>query len=594
MHYTKLNPVTNCVFSEENVYALKKSNGLCYNCNRNQELMILQLASFVPDNEENFDEEVEKYRQSLEKSYRLCAHCERVVKRSLNQVKSHIVGSKMSAKLSEKLHNNVIPPTKKWQIIQIGIYAIFFVTLINFWMTLSEFRISHEKLTTFFGSEMTENFLSALSYVLAIKSLIIEFVYHTLDNPILQGAWIYMTTGAQFLQKLTGNFDWTCFSTIDCKEFLNISTMLAIIMLIILFEGQNLGSQLTLLFFWAVKTLLHNHEMLVEPIETEFLHVTDLICAFIALGLSYRNLNMTKVTFKHCDDLNKSFHKICAEIEEDSDPEIDDSCSNLMNSTLKSQNASFYAENHFSRTPSVISTSFKSPSEMNFSRLSSKNVMDNVSKLTQLNLNQSQSSRSFNTAIENPFYNHMNLDRQTPSSVLSYRGNAIISPPKLNRESVVGEASWVAGGFWTTSPKKSIFPANADFVPIMSRTSSQSSGFESQPGAGSRENSIEKTIIDTIRPIRPHPIYPSTFNTSSQENSFTKPLSSPRTLSISRISLASRQSNRSLFGETNFNDTSSLYSNYRSNGRFVTPSTTMNSSRSIFNFKKFSTDLPQF
>lgn len=621
MHYTKLNPITNCVFSEENVYALKKTNGLCYNCNRNQELMVLQLAAFVPDNEDFFDEEVEQYRRSLEKSYRLCAQCERVVKRSLNQVKRHIVGSKMS-KLGEKLHNianNAVPATTKVRVIKIAAYTIFVITLINFYLAIRGITVSAEKLIETFGMDIAEKLLIVISYFLAVKSLLMEVVLQTLTNPILQGAYLYLTSRLTFVQQLTGDFDWSRFSLLDVKEFFNILTMLATLMLIILSNRQYLGSQVVLLFFCSLKTLLDNHQKLVEPIEMQFIHSLDLVCIVVSLILSYRGLDQSKETFKYGDDLNRSFHKICPEMEEDSDAELDetsysDSCSNLLNSTLKSQSheyvksGSFYAENHlngYSRTPSVISASFKSPSEMNCSRMSAKQqVNDNVGKLTQLNITQSLNNstpRVFNTSLNNPFYNHLNLDRQTPSSALRYRAHAIISPPKLNRDPVT-EASWVAGGFWTTSPKKTTLPANSDFMPIMSRTSSQSSGFESQPGLGSRENSVEKctdphmTINNAIRPIRPHPIYPGSFHNNSINDTFTKPA-----LSASRLSLASRQSNRSLFGEPaggGFNDTSSLYS-YRSNGRFVAPATSTsthhhynNSSRSIFNFKKFSTDLP--
>uniref|UniRef100_A0A336KDR3 CSON004488 protein n=1 Tax=Culicoides sonorensis TaxID=179676 RepID=A0A336KDR3_CULSO len=618
MFYSKLNPVTNCVFSEENVYALKKSNGLCYNCNRNQELMILQLASFVPDNDENFDEEVEKYRQNLEKSYRLCAQCERVVKRSLNQVKSHIVGSKMT-KLSEKMNQNrEISSSSKLKIIKIGVHAIFVITVINFFVSLNGFTISGDKLIKTFGNEIGEKLLSGISYVLAVKSLVVELILRGLDNPILQGAYIYLTSGIENLQTLTGTFDYqNLLSSIDFKEFFNISTMLITVMLIILLEGQHLMSQLALLFFCSLKTLLHNHEMLLEPLDTDFIHVLDLICVFMALILSYHNSSKSQVTFKYSDNLNRSFHKICPEIEdEESDHELDDtysdSCSNLLNSTLKSQsgefvrNGSFYHNPDYSRPPSVFSTSFKSPSELlNTSRISTKNVMDNVGKLTQLNINHTlnNSMRSFKatSVIENPFYNHINLDRQTPSSVISYRSRNVISPPKLNHDTV-SEASWVAGGFWT-SPKKSTLPANSDFMPIISRTSSQSSGFESQPGMGSRENSVEKDKTPKImnntnmRPIRPHPVYAGqapSFNGNASGTGFLKPISrmDNSVLSPSRISLTSRQSNRSLFDESHFNDTSSLY-NYRSNGRFVTPTSPLNnSSRSIFNFKKFRTDLP--
>lgn len=37
-------------------------NGLCDPCNRNQELKVQQLASFEPDNENYFDEEIQEYR----------------------------------------------------------------------------------------------------------------------------------------------------------------------------------------------------------------------------------------------------------------------------------------------------------------------------------------------------------------------------------------------------------------------------------------------------------------------------------------------------------------------------------------------------
>lgn len=38
------------------------TNGLCPPCNRNQELKVQQLASFEPQNDAYFDEEIEEYR----------------------------------------------------------------------------------------------------------------------------------------------------------------------------------------------------------------------------------------------------------------------------------------------------------------------------------------------------------------------------------------------------------------------------------------------------------------------------------------------------------------------------------------------------
>lgn len=67
---------------------------LCDACNRNQELIVHQLASFTPSDECDYDEEVELYRRQLEEAYRLCPACERIVKRKLNQAKTLILGMK--------------------------------------------------------------------------------------------------------------------------------------------------------------------------------------------------------------------------------------------------------------------------------------------------------------------------------------------------------------------------------------------------------------------------------------------------------------------------------------------------------------------
>ena len=47
-------------------------NGLCHTCNLNQSLKVHQLAKFEPENEANYDREVEAFQQRLERTYRLC------------------------------------------------------------------------------------------------------------------------------------------------------------------------------------------------------------------------------------------------------------------------------------------------------------------------------------------------------------------------------------------------------------------------------------------------------------------------------------------------------------------------------------------
>ncbi|XP_048854481.1 transmembrane protein 201 [Brienomyrus brachyistius] len=52
---------------------------LCKKCNHNQTLKIKQLASFLPRDEEKYDEEIEVYRHHLEQTYKLCRPCQTAV-----------------------------------------------------------------------------------------------------------------------------------------------------------------------------------------------------------------------------------------------------------------------------------------------------------------------------------------------------------------------------------------------------------------------------------------------------------------------------------------------------------------------------------
>jgi hypothetical protein len=59
--FSRLNPKPN-VTDDEKVAYTEPKNGLCKACNRNQELKIHQLATFVPENENNYDKEIEDYQ----------------------------------------------------------------------------------------------------------------------------------------------------------------------------------------------------------------------------------------------------------------------------------------------------------------------------------------------------------------------------------------------------------------------------------------------------------------------------------------------------------------------------------------------------
>ncbi|XP_007577389.1 transmembrane protein 201 [Poecilia formosa] len=52
---------------------------LCRKCNNNQTVKIKQLASYVPRDDDNYDEEIEAYKHHLEQTFKLCRPCQTAV-----------------------------------------------------------------------------------------------------------------------------------------------------------------------------------------------------------------------------------------------------------------------------------------------------------------------------------------------------------------------------------------------------------------------------------------------------------------------------------------------------------------------------------
>lgn len=160
------------------------------------------------------------------------------------------------------------------------------------------------------------------------------------------------------------------------------------------------------------------------------------------------------------------------------------------------------------RLQSVYGSSFMEASP-------SVNPFENSGNITQFPRQISQPTYSiFNTPINcyntstfhtipDDFQNKLNLGtnylqessspRTTTTTQFSdlRQRTDVLTPSRLTVNTEPQQTSWVAGGYWNTSPQKQ-FPQTSkiDFCPILSRTSSQSSGFESQ--AGSVHNIFEK------------------------------------------------------------------------------------------------------
>lgn len=61
------------------------NSGLCEQCNRNESLKLSKLSDYVPRNERNYEYEIQRFKDSLEEIYPLCARCKATVKGVLSR-----------------------------------------------------------------------------------------------------------------------------------------------------------------------------------------------------------------------------------------------------------------------------------------------------------------------------------------------------------------------------------------------------------------------------------------------------------------------------------------------------------------------------
>lgn len=146
-------------------------------------------------------------RCKLEQAYRLCPRCERHLKRTLNKVKTNILGSKLkqigskglqafNLNLHEKA-NKVIVYKKRLTFARISLAALVFISLLQLSAISNQISITKAKLDTIFNASTTTSILTIISYVAAVKILILQAIQYVLALPYISLA----VTSTQMLIK---------------------------------------------------------------------------------------------------------------------------------------------------------------------------------------------------------------------------------------------------------------------------------------------------------------------------------------------------------------------------------------------------------
>ncbi|XP_049529403.1 uncharacterized protein LOC125947912 [Anopheles darlingi] len=299
------------------------NNGLCFGCNRNQELKIHQLASFVPEDENNYDAEVEDYRKQLEQAYKLCGRCERILKRTLNDVKRNILGSKLAQIGSKGLSvldmhirasSKQIARLNRQRWARLCVYAITLLVALKLPQEFSDAGWAIADIVALCPAPLMNLGTNLLSYMLALYQLINDQVGRLLAEPAIQhtterietlGVELFQMYGTPLVctpKQFFDSFTEQVANNQDASVLLNVAIIALAAML------ASLGSQRTALKQIVIITLA-----LVDCfLRYEYRRIDlGLYFSLIALALAVSCIGQRSIRSDVADgNLNSSFHKI--------------------------------------------------------------------------------------------------------------------------------------------------------------------------------------------------------------------------------------------------------------------------------------------
>lgn len=519
-HYSKLN-LSRTNFCERTELQKLTHNGLCEGCNRNQEMKIIQLANFKPRCDSRYDEEVEEYRLKLEDSYQLCQQCNRHLKKTLNRVKTKLIGSKIT-----QLGTKGVPTMKPVRTLKKDQQTLSTIVLISI-LLLSIMNLLKETNTDLkFLRTLTHDSLANAYYIVVALGLTIFDLF----------------------KNFCGHFNFVL------PETDAISTAAVFLHATILFTRKPIRTQIMMsMFLWSLKMLID--ELGSElPIKASNIPIVSGIVAGNIVLISMLMIYKSRDTKKSIDQ-NGSFHKIHSEIADDSDVENDVS-SDMSNFDVLSTRSSIYPPassfyqssmrsqpvlrpaKTFSPMNSTYSLDNRSLLNSTFGRVEtqSNRTMDLLSNrsfsirhevaaadrtqvhkdlkdINKLNISSMSTSTLKDVQNQNPFsLANSRCGSPTPSIASVFSGcnrTQIVTPPRLESHANCESQSWVAGGYWSSPQKRFLETSPRTPFCEISRSSSQSSGLGT---IDSDKNYREEDVFsETLPSIFSEPVHRRNF-----------------------------------------------------------------------------------
>ncbi|XP_039746976.1 uncharacterized protein LOC120624474 [Pararge aegeria] len=476
-------------------------NGLCKMCNINQQLKVTQLANFVPMNEKKYDEEINSYRMQLEKAYKLCSPCKKTLQKKLHKEKESLLGSRLlETRASDKRDQRIKKQSEIMKnIINTTSRLIAIILLVLVATECHENALKHKNLshTIHYVKEIIWSLVERVFSIIKMKMLL---TFPSLADQHIDIYNIDLFTSFigpnDLMQKALGGF--VCFIQI-IGHFWNINKAQYCIVIDL---------------FWSVFVLTS----LVQDYVTADPLIMSLLKLFSTLAVLHVYRHLNDRTAKYVTRKNntpktlKNFASVTPKklideednISLDTDDDVSLSKFGLHNFTDSSnetaslinhslingrsftpRNESLWGKPKLNSTFSInsVTSSPKSLSESVFIKPSFNNyqkIDDSDSDLDESISSLCISSPKKRSSKINPVF-ALRKFTASPNFVVPTplnRSRPVISPSKLGHST-----SWVAGGYWGNDGERPmIFNVNG------SRSSSQSSGFESQASSLNQRN----------------------------------------------------------------------------------------------------------
>lgn len=485
-------------------------NGLCKMCNVNQQLKVAQLANFVPMHESNFDNEIENYKMQLEKAYKLCSPCRKVLQKKLHKEKEVLLGSKVkeTRSLDKKKQKN----EQKSSLLKnfINRTSILIAVVLVVLVSIESYNNTNELPSTLMN---LKNILTGLlDRLMTIFKMKLFLTFPTLENY----SFDFTNTEIHKMLKLKLNV-----INIGSLDHFNEMTQKALGGLVCLVQilghvcnANKLKDTVLIDILWSVFVVMSVADKYVtmEPIYNSLVKLTSLF----AVLLVYKNMDKPTPTQKpvkihtspRIKNLRNGTHTSFLDEDNDIMLETDDdvslskfglhnftdssteTISPLSSSMLNGRcftpkkndsiwsksrlNSTFCVNSVMSKSPSSVSdTLFTKPSFHNFQNMKDDSDSDLDESISSLCISSPKKSTQKSNSIF-----ALRKFTATPSFLAPAplnRSRPLISPSKLGHST-----SWVAGGYWGSEGERPIFSVNG------SRSSSQSSGFESQASSANQ------------------------------------------------------------------------------------------------------------